>query len=348
MRERNLQRKANIIFFQILGIGLSFLVILLLLGISLYPKLLTISKSLLGRLETICGCTNHFSFINHPFIFTSLILLTLGLVLFFCFSIVKIVKFRNLTTKFIKANLKKKKKNLSVKLKDIIDSVDLEGQLIEIDSRSLVIFCFGWHKPKVCISSGLVNYLSRSELKAVLLHEKHHLDVHEPLKIFIVKLINRILFFVPGLKMLARQYLTFSEMSADQQATNDFQDKVPLARALYKIIKQEEQVSMQNSLALSFFSSITGARVNKLVDNRYIPKFRISPTRLSFSIFLILMIFFLLVFSLLLLANRSLAASHSMASCPIKSTNVDHRCQMLIKEADCSLSYNLDICEMDY
>ena len=339
----NFQKKANIILLQIVLITLAFLGLSIFLLFRIYPELMAVGKSMAGKLETICGCQNHFSFINHPFIFSFLILAGISLTLFFSFVIFKLLSFRNSTSRFVNFYLSKRKKNISVKLRAVAELLELGDKVIEVNSRYLVVFCFGWLRPKICISSGTVTMLSSSELKAVLLHEKHHLAVFEPLKVFIVKLAGKILFFVTLIASLTKQYLTFSEMTADRAATGNFKETAPLAKALYKIIKQEERLSWEKSSALSFFSSITGERVSKLVDRSYVPKFRLSSFKLSLVILLVFTLIFASGFSLSFLTNRSIAAGHSLAACPVSETDIIHECQMEEKNS-CPLNYNLDSC----
>lgn len=341
MAKNNLQRKANQTFYQILGIGLVFLTVVLFLSANLYSKLSLVSKSFMGKVESICGCASYLSFADHPFIFVGLIFLGLAVVGFFIFTVFKIIRFKNSTAKFIKANLKNKKQSLSSRLKREVQSIGLKGQVVEINSSRAIVFCFGMLKPKICISSGLIKKLSVKELRAVLMHEHSHLIVHEPLKLFIVKIMAKVLFFIPGLKLLTTQYLTLSELAADQRATYDFQDKVPLAKALYKAIKSSENLNIKNNLALSFFSMITEERVNKLADDKYVPKFKFFTAKLSFGVLLILLspVLFNMLFSAGFSSNN---IGHNTTACPMTQTASSHECQSKILP-DCIPSYNSKI-----
>lgn len=339
MSDYNLPKKANTIFYQIIGIGISFFAVLIFLGIRLYPQLLLVKQSLLNKLESICGCTNHFTFASHPFIFISFIGLGLAFLGFLSFIIFRVMKLRNSTNKFIKSNLKNKKQNISPKLKKVAQQLELENQIIEVNDEKPVIFCFGIIRPQICVSSGLIRRLQKKELIAVLLHEQHHLVVREPMKLFVIKLIDKILFFGPGLSALSKKYLTYSELSADQQATNNFQDKVPLAQSLCKIIKWEERLAIKDNLALPFFGAVVEERVNKLADNNYTPKFKVLTAKLGIGIFVILLSVFFL--NILFASSQSVMLDHDSAMCHQAKSNPADQCQMM-DEASCTMSYSLE------
>lgn len=343
MFKSDLEKKANFTFYQILGIGASFLALLLFLSIKLYPKLFLLWESFLGKLESICGCANHLLFTNHPILFTFLISLGLVIAVFFSLAIAKIVRFKWLTNKFIRTNLKNKKRKISQRLERMAGTIGLENQIIEVQNKKLIIFCFGFIKPKVCISSGFVKKLSNKELKAVLLHEQHHLFSNEPVRIFIVKSITKILFFLPGLKSFSKQYLIFSELAADQWATNNFKDKIPLASALYKVIRLKKQMIAKNELALSFFTNpVMEERVNKLMDNKYKPKFRIFISKLSICI--VLLVFYFVILSRVFSFDSPVMASSDVAHCLGMETNFSQQqqCEMSLKKSTCTMSYGLE------
>lgn len=340
--KNNFQNKANYIFWQILSIGLFFLIIALFLGILIYPKLFLIAKSTLIKLETACGCTNNFSFINNPFIFSVLILTGLVLTLFLTFSFIKLIRFRWATNRFIQSAIKDRKNVFSSKLKEVIKGLKLKIRIIETKSKNPVVFCFGFFRPKICLSQGLIKRLSKSELRAVLLHEQHHALVYEPIKLFIVKLFEKILFFVPGIKILVKQYVAYCEIAADECATHGFSQKIPLASALNKMINWEKQILLRNSLAISFFTSIIGERANKLADDTYAPRFKLFTKRFLFGGIIILAIVFFLGY--FLFSSEEVFAIHEVNGCLLThqevNINVSAKCNMASSGSSCSgISY---------
>lgn len=266
-----LNKKANLILIQLAIISLLLSGLLSLAVFKFYKYFTFIIKSLLENIQTVCGCQAPVSFTSHPYIITGLFILAVGLLTVILSFIIKSIRIYIKTSRFIKKYTARK--NLaSAKLNHITQQINLDGKVIEIQSGEPTVFCYGFINPRICISSAVVNSLSGQELKAVLLHEQHHLKVYEPIKLLLVKIISNALFFIPGIKNLTRQYAVFSELAADETATDNFKNKVPLAQALNKILAQKENRLIQKGLAISFFSQIIEERVNKLVDNNYIPR----------------------------------------------------------------------------
>ncbi len=140
----NLKRQTNIIFYKICLIGLFFLALFLLLNILLYNRLSLFFSSLGHKLEAICGCTSHFSFFNHPFIFSFLLLVGLGAAFFLGFTLIKALKLKLTTAKFIKTNLSVKKAVLSQELEKAVSFLNLEKNVTTLKIGDIYFFgsCF--------------------------------------------------------------------------------------------------------------------------------------------------------------------------------------------------------------
>lgn len=286
-----LNKKANLVLAQLSAISL---VLSGLIGLALfkfYSYFTFIIKSLLGDIQTVCGCDAPVSFTNHPYVITGLFILAIGLLTAISSFTVKSARIYLKTDRFIK-KYTARQNAVSQKLNQIAKHIGLSGKIIEIQSKEPTVFCYGFINPKICISSSVVNSLSSTELTAVLLHEQHHLKVYEPIKLLLMKIIGNALFFIPGIKSLTKQYAVFSELAADETATNNFKNKVPLAQALNKILAQKENLAIQKGLAISFFSQIIEERVNKLVDNNYMPNSKFSFIKILSSLFAVTALFF--------------------------------------------------------
>lgn len=346
MFKNNLQKKTNIIFYQIISIGFSFLAFFLFLAIILYPKLILITQSLFNKLEVFCGCANNWSAAKEPYIFAAIILSGLSLAAFFCLLIIRILKLKSSTRQFIKLNLRHKKRVVSLKLNNIVAFLGLENRVIEINVKAPVIFCFGFFRTKICISAGLVEKLTAAELKAVLLHERYHLFNRQPAKIFIIKVLTKTLFFVPGIRILAKEYLTFAELAADERATNSFKNRIPLANALDKILEFKERRAVRSNLAISFFGVID-ERVSRLVDNDYAPQVKIFSIKEFISIFLTLA--FLAGFNIFIYSSKPVIVSHSSTSCLLEQIKTNSKCQAQPGRAACAMDNDLGrlLCRLD-
>lgn len=258
----------------------------------------------------------------------SLIILGLGLTSLIAYLSVRIVKIRRQTKKFVAKNLETRKRSLSPKLHRAAHAANLQGKIIEIDEQKPIIFCYGYFRPMICISAILAEKLSEAELKAVLQHEKHHLSNHDPIKLFVIKVTSKMLFFVPGLKALAKQYFVFSELAADESATQNFQNKAPLAQALSKIIHWHQQFIAKKNLAVSFFDSVLPERINKLADAAYVPAAKIVTPKFILHTLAVLTTF--AAFGLYVNASGAVMARQNGSACA-STEPTTNQCQMTEK-----------------
>lgn len=333
----NLRKRTNVTFYQIVGVGVFVLTIFAVLGFILYSRLAIFFKTITGKLEAICGCANHLSFVHHPYLLASLILLSLFFIIFLAFIFKKIVDHSRATKLFVAVKTKNKKEGVSLKLKQAAEEIGLGGRVMETAESGASVFCFGFVKPRICLSSELVENLNQDELRAVLLHEKEHLFNYEPLKLFLVKSISSILFFIPSLRLMTDKYFILSELTADERATAGFNNKTPLAGAITKVIKLEERLASGGSLAVSFLGA-TDIRINKLLDNKYSPKFNIFTAKVLISS--LAPLFVLLSFIFLADSSQALIKNHDPNYCPSMQAEEQHQCQLGEGQASCAMSYN--------
>lgn len=338
-----MSRSVNLIFFQVLGAGLAVLAIISFLAIKFYPIFSTLWSGLAQQLTMICGCANHWHFANHPIIFSFFIGVGLIATVLFCFVLFKTGKMIWQTRRFVKDNLKKKKRGFSFKLSRIVRQVGLAGQITEIKKDQPIVFCHGFFQPRICVSAGLVNRLSETELRAVLLHEKYHLLSREPIKTLVVKILAAFFFFLPGFSSLAKKYLAYAELAADEHATVGFREKMPLARALYKTIKCRELMAIKQQLALSFFSQVTEERINKLADSAYIPKIKVLNWKMIFSsaVFVLVIFSFWSVLNSPMLALAEKETSICLAT-PVAGSHHREQCVLEMPNNSCLIpNYSL-------
>lgn len=92
-------------------------------------------------------------------------------------------------------------------------------------------FCVGLLRPRVVVSTGLIDTLSGPQLRSVLLHERHHAHRRDPLRRALIKAFCDGFWFVPTLRATARAQATISELAADAVAIRATGAQ-PLAAAL--------------------------------------------------------------------------------------------------------------------
>lgn len=94
----------------------------------------------------------------------------------------------------------------------------LTGRVDVVDTPAPLAFCYGYLRPRVMLSRGLVDLLSAEELGALLIHEREHMQQHDPLKVAVGRLLTSAVFFVPLIRVLYQRYLIEKELAADAAA----------------------------------------------------------------------------------------------------------------------------------
>jgi len=168
------------------------------------------------------------------------------------------------------------------------EALGLAGRIDLVDSPSLYAFCYGFLKPRVCVTTGLVSALTPAELEAILLHERYHLVNHDPLKGLIARALSAGLFFVPILDELAERYCQGRELAADDAALAQAGRKA-LASALYKTLTSPQAVALSPGPALG--GAITAERVDRLLmpgaaSHRPLPRARLAVSLLTAALLL--------------------------------------------------------------
>jgi Zn-dependent protease with chaperone function len=118
-----------------------------------------------------------------------------------------------------------------------------------IDSEATLCFCAGFISPRIYLSRMMTEKLTPEELEALLLHEKYHLEHHDPLKVLLGRLVVSTLFFIPVLKDVLKRYLIEKEIAADRGAIQYQGHRRGLAGALQKLV-QERSTASAESLAV--------------------------------------------------------------------------------------------------
>jgi Zn-dependent protease with chaperone function len=77
----------------------------------------------------------------------------------------------------------------------------------------------GLLRPRILLSTGLLDALDRAELIAVLVHERHHVWGRDPLRLLAARLLAAYGWFLPSLRWWAQRSSLRRELAADQAAT---------------------------------------------------------------------------------------------------------------------------------
>jgi Zn-dependent protease with chaperone function len=119
-----------------------------------------------------------------------------------------------------------------------LDPVPLAGRLDVVAAATPLAFCYGFLRPRICVSTGLITLLSAEALTALLWHEYYHLLRRDPLKMAVGRAWTAAFFFVPLIATLYRQYLVTKEVEADRYACGQQGRTDALVDALWVLIER--------------------------------------------------------------------------------------------------------------
>lgn len=300
------QKKTSLALGLIVTIFLSVIGLLLFLLLRLSP---IVRLVVTNQGSAPCDCASHVAYLtSHPVVGSLVMLFAIAAVVFLLYIVFMFIVGFFRTKSFIRSATADIVK-FSSKLSDITRSINLSGKVVEVQSNTSEVFCYGFFKPKICVSSRLVRGVSKNQLRAILLHEKNHLASRDPLKIFIVNTIRKCLLFLPGLRKLMNRFEIGLELSADEHATNHFKEVRSLGTALIKIAEdhnsQYSDLSPQTQDTAVTFLGVTEARIDRLLSTSSASKFAMFRPKIIVSFLLILGLFFTIYSGNVLLANAS-------------------------------------------
>jgi Zn-dependent protease with chaperone function len=157
----------------------------------------------------------------------------------------------------------------------------IDGRVDVVDDARPFSFCYWFLRPRICLSTGIVSRLDEEELRAVLFHERYHLRHRDPLRLVIARYFAAGLYVVPVVEDLVAHFTLEKELDADEDAVSAMGDVRPLARALYALLPDADEVSLGLLVPVGALS-VTEARIDHLVQGTPLAA-RIPPTRLALS-----------------------------------------------------------------
>lgn len=125
------------------------------------------------------------------------------------------------------------------------DRLSLTGKVHLLNCEASICFCGGLISPAIYISRGMVRKLQPEELEALLLHEKHHLENHDPLKSLLGEALSSAFFFIPILRDILNRWRVEKEIAADESAIRHQGHKRGIARALTKLLGEHGMVALE-------------------------------------------------------------------------------------------------------
>lgn len=160
------------------------------------------------------------------------------------------------------ADLARRQRLLPTALAGLVDALHLAGRVTLVEDAAPYAFAVGLLRPRIWLSTGLLDLLDEAELAAVLRHERHHLRRHDPLRVLAARSLAHGLFFLPAAVALRNLYLEAKEREADA-ASGAGPD---LAAALLKLVRAGAHQPAGANLAAAGAGSATG-RIQRLLGS---------------------------------------------------------------------------------
>lgn len=156
----------------------------------------------------------------------------------------------------------------------LLSRLGLKGRVDLVAVSRPLAFCYGWAKPRICISSRTIELLSAEELEAVLLHEQHHLHRRDPIKNLLSQAFAHVFFFVPVIRDFGGAYALGKEIEADRHAIALQESEEGLLSALAKLLLHQSRSNPSARLAVAGVEDCLVERIEYLLTGATTP-----PTR---------------------------------------------------------------------
>lgn len=135
-------------------------------------------------------------------------------------------------------------------LRQLLREEALERHVTFIQAERPLVFCYGYWRPRILLSSGMVSALSHGELRAVLQHEEWHRRRRDPLRALLADALCATFFFFPVVTEWRVRFRLQMELDADRFAVQR-RGRAPLAGALHRLLRHERSVPGASFVGIS-------------------------------------------------------------------------------------------------
>jgi len=108
---------------------------------------------------------------------------------------------------------------LPVRVRAATDPLGITDRVDMVATGEAFAVTHGLRRPRILLSTGLVEALDAAELTAVLVHERHHLRRRDPLRLLAARLLAGYGWFLPLLRWWVQRLALRRELAADRAAT---------------------------------------------------------------------------------------------------------------------------------
>lgn len=141
------------------------------------------------------------------------------------------------------------------------NALGIQRRLDLVQCSSPEAFCYGFIRPRICLTTGMLAILSPAELGAVLLHERHHLRRRDPLQAWLWTMLDAACWWMAD----AREQANLQRELAADRAVIRAGGRRLLAGALLKLLTEAPQSTLVSGEVAISGLSVTNARIDQLV-----------------------------------------------------------------------------------
>lgn len=147
------------------------------------------------------------------------------------------------------------------------------GQLAIIRHPAALAMTIGLFRPRIVLSTGLIDALTAAELDAVMAHESCHLKRKHPLAMFVLAIIGRAFWYIPIYRWFKAKYNVMIELAADRYAIRATGGAADLGSAMLVMLKRGPSAAAPIG-SVSFADNAINARLKQLLDPHFKMSFR--------------------------------------------------------------------------
>ncbi|WP_187274087.1 M56 family metallopeptidase [Paenibacillus sp. N3.4] len=164
-----------------------------------------------------------------------------------------------------------------------------EHELMIIHNVVPIALTLGIIRPRIILSTALLELLEEDELQAVLEHERFHLKHRDPLAIFLLSMLAISMWYIPLYRWVLDKYKIIIEIMADQFALSRIHHVTDLGGALIKMLKQGQAPHTSVSYA-SFAETSINVRILHILEPQTKLSLRMPFLRTVISILALLIL----------------------------------------------------------
>lgn len=181
----------------------------------------------------------------------------------------------------------------------LVNKADLDSpEIIVAPQQYARSFTFGFFKPVILISQGILNHLDKEELETLMAHELGHIIRKDSLSNWITVLVRDMLFFSPVTYWNFKKLINEKEKAADDITISLTEKPYAFAQALIKVWKLSPRsffsdLMIDNFLPNPGFLKVKGSleeRVARVIEQDKQEQIEISQNKLNLSITIIVVL----------------------------------------------------------